>query len=52
MVLKVTVALPRKLMLSTDTWNHVVCPAVFVSMSSKNPSTETYVLLEGISYLV
>ena len=46
------VALPRKLMLSTDTWNRVACSAASVSKSSRKPSTETYVLLEGIGFLL
>lgn len=45
------VALPRKPMLSTDTWNRVACPSVSVSMSSRKPSTEIYVLLDGIGFL-
>jgi len=44
------VALPKKLMLSTDMWNSVACPALSVSTSSKKPSTDTYVLLEGMGF--
>ncbi len=46
------IALPRKLMLSTDTWKRDGCP-VWKSMSmwSRKPSTMTYVLLEGASFL-
>jgi hypothetical protein len=46
------VARPRKLILSTETWNRVGCPATSVSRSSKNPSIETNVLLDGIGFLV
>jgi hypothetical protein len=45
-------ALPRKLMLSMDTWNRVASPELSVSMSSRKPSTETYILLEGIGFFV
>jgi hypothetical protein len=45
-------ALPRKLILSTDMWNRMGCPAVSISISSKKPSTEIYVLSDGIGFLV
>jgi hypothetical protein len=45
-------ALPRKLMLSTDTRKSIAHPEVSVSTSSKNPSMETYVLFDGIGFLV
>ena len=37
-----TVALPRKLMLSMETWKEQACPAESVSMDSKKPLMETY----------
>jgi hypothetical protein len=46
------VALPRKLMLSTDTRKRIACPLATVSTSSKKPSRETYVLLDTIGFLL
>jgi len=46
------VALPRKLILSTDTRKSVACPVASVSTSSRKPSRETYVLLDGIDFLL
>ena len=45
-------ALPRKLILSTETWNSVAHPELSVSTSSKKPSIEMYVLFEGIGFFV
>lgn len=46
------VALPRKLILSTDTWKSDACPLASVSISSKKPSMVTYVLFDGIGFFV
>jgi len=45
-------ALSRKFMLSTETWNVVAWSLESISTSSRNPSTDTYVLFDGMGFLV
>lgn len=46
------VAFPRKLMLSTNTRKVDARPLSSVSISSRKPSIETYVLFDGIGFFV
>ena len=47
-----TIALPRKLMLSTKIWKEVALSVKSVSTAFKNPSKDMYVLFDRIGFFI